>query len=156
AALRRTRPGARPEDAAEFRRRFDLMSLQRNLKALGTFGFQAATRGNAAYLQYVPRTLAHVRTNLERYPRFRRLRRVLATPLPALRRAWLPSRASAWRILRREPLHGVQPPEGRADPGDLLEHRVREPRLALARAAQPVDLGAMHGERVGLRFERQE
>jgi aminoglycoside/choline kinase family phosphotransferase len=84
-ALRRTRPGARQDDAAEFRRRFDLMSLQRNIKALGTFGFQATTRGNAAYVQCVPRTLAHVRTNLERYPRFKRLRRLLATHLPELR-----------------------------------------------------------------------
>ncbi len=61
------------------------MALQRNLKALGTFGYQAVTRGNAAYLASVPRTLAHVRGNLERYPRFRRLRRLLATHLDELR-----------------------------------------------------------------------
>ena len=30
----------RSGDDAEFRRRFDLMALQRNLKALGTFGYQ--------------------------------------------------------------------------------------------------------------------
>ena len=29
-----------PDEAAEFRRRFDVMALQRNLKALGTFGYQ--------------------------------------------------------------------------------------------------------------------
>ena len=40
-----------------FRRRFDLMALQRNLKALGTFGFQTTTRGNPVYIQYIPRTL---------------------------------------------------------------------------------------------------
>jgi hypothetical protein len=33
-----------PEERREFRRRFDLMALQRNLKALGTFGYQTATR----------------------------------------------------------------------------------------------------------------
>jgi N-acetylmuramate 1-kinase len=63
---------------AEFRRRFDLMALQRNLKALGTFGFQTATRGNTVYIQYIPRTIACVRENLGRYPRFGRLRELLA------------------------------------------------------------------------------
>ena len=72
------RPG-RPGDAgagayqADFRRRFDLMSLQRNLKALGTFGYQTTTRQNPVYIQYMPRTLSHVRLNLQRYPRFGRL-----------------------------------------------------------------------------------
>ncbi len=32
-------------DPQEFRRRFDLMALQRNIKALGTFGFQTTSRG---------------------------------------------------------------------------------------------------------------
>ena len=41
----------------EFRRRFDLMALQRNLKALGTFGYQTTTRRNPVYIQYIPRTL---------------------------------------------------------------------------------------------------
>jgi hypothetical protein len=71
-------------DPLEFRRRFDLMALQRNLKALGTFGFQTS-RGNTVYIQYIPRTLSYVRTNLERYPRFERLREVLAEQLEELR-----------------------------------------------------------------------
>jgi aminoglycoside/choline kinase family phosphotransferase len=62
---------------AEFRRRFDLMSVQRNLKALGTFGHQTTARSNTVYIQYIPRTLSYVRTNLERYPRFARLRELL-------------------------------------------------------------------------------
>jgi len=62
----------------DFRRRFDLMSLQRNLKALGTFGYQTTTRQNGVYIQYIPRTIEHVRGNLERYPRFGRLRGLLA------------------------------------------------------------------------------
>ena len=66
-----------PAFVAEFRRRFDLMSVQRNLKALGTFGHQAATRNNPVYIQYIPRTLSYVRTNLERYSRFGRLRELL-------------------------------------------------------------------------------
>jgi aminoglycoside/choline kinase family phosphotransferase len=72
-------------DTMRFRERFDLMALQRNLKALGTFGFQAATRVNPVYIQYMPRTLAYVRANLERYPRFGRLRDLLAETLPELR-----------------------------------------------------------------------
>jgi aminoglycoside/choline kinase family phosphotransferase len=75
-ALKRRTPGA--ADPREFRRRFDLMALQRNLKALGTFGYQTATRRNPVYIQYMPRTLRYARTNLERYPRFARLRDVLA------------------------------------------------------------------------------
>jgi hypothetical protein len=71
--------------ADEFRRRFDLMAVQRNLKALGTFGFQTISRGNTVYIQYIPRTLNYVRANLERYPRFGRLRELLAEHLEELR-----------------------------------------------------------------------
>jgi aminoglycoside/choline kinase family phosphotransferase len=69
----------------EFRRRFDLMALQRNLKALGTFGFQTTGRGNPVYIQYMPRTLRHVRSNLARHPRFARLHGLLAGELDDLR-----------------------------------------------------------------------
>ena len=72
-------------DATEFRRRFDLMALQRNLKALGTFGYQTTTRRNPVYIQYMPRTLRYVRTNLEKYPRFARLRELLAAHVEELR-----------------------------------------------------------------------
>ena len=72
-------------DAAEFRRRFDLMSLQRNLKALGTFGYQTTTRRNPVYIQYIPRTLNYARTTLEKYPRFARLRELLAAHIDELR-----------------------------------------------------------------------
>jgi hypothetical protein len=69
----------------EFRRRFDMMALQRNLKALGTFGYQTATRRNPVYIQYMPRTLRHARTNICRYPRFARLRELLAAHVEELR-----------------------------------------------------------------------
>jgi aminoglycoside/choline kinase family phosphotransferase len=68
-----------PEAVAEFRRRFDTMSVQRNLKALGTFGHQTTARNNPVYIQYIPRTLSYVRTNLERHPRFERLRELLGS-----------------------------------------------------------------------------
>jgi aminoglycoside/choline kinase family phosphotransferase len=71
--------------AGEFRRRFDLMALQRNLKALGTFGYQTATRRNPVYIQYIPRTLRYARVNLAKYPRFARLRELLAAHIEELR-----------------------------------------------------------------------
>ena len=77
--------GAGTGDGPRFRERFDVMALQRNLKALGTFGFQAATRVNPVYIQYIPRTLAYVRANLERHTRFGRLRGLLADALQELR-----------------------------------------------------------------------
>jgi aminoglycoside/choline kinase family phosphotransferase len=57
-----------------FRRRFDTMALQRNLKALGTFGYQTTARRNPVYIQYIPRTLRYVRTNLAQLPEFEGLR----------------------------------------------------------------------------------
>jgi aminoglycoside/choline kinase family phosphotransferase len=80
-ALKKTAPA----ESAEFRRRFDLMALQRNLKALGTFGYQTTTRGNTVYIQYIPRTLRHVRTNLQKYDRFARLRELLAVHVEEVR-----------------------------------------------------------------------
>jgi aminoglycoside/choline kinase family phosphotransferase len=73
-----------PSGHEDFRRRFDLMALQRNLKALGTFGYQTMTRRNTVYIQYMPRTLRYARTNLERYPRFARLRELLARHIEEL------------------------------------------------------------------------
>jgi aminoglycoside/choline kinase family phosphotransferase len=88
----RTLPGhpvepdaVRATDEGEFRRRFDLMAVQRNLKALGTFGYQTITRANTVYIQYMPRTLRYVRENLEKYPRFSRLRELLLEHLDELR-----------------------------------------------------------------------
>jgi N-acetylmuramate 1-kinase len=74
-----------PIDGRQFRARFDLMSVQRNLKALGTFGYQTATRGNPVYIQYMPRTLSSVRATMTRHPRFAALHALLATHLDELR-----------------------------------------------------------------------
>jgi hypothetical protein len=62
----------------EFRERFDVMALQRNLKALGTFGYQTTARRNPVYIQYIPRTLRYVRDNLDHLPRYARIRDLLA------------------------------------------------------------------------------
>jgi aminoglycoside/choline kinase family phosphotransferase len=73
------------ESRDTFRRRFDLMSIQRNLKALGTFGYMAAVRGSRVYLPYIPRTLDSARPNLARYPEFAGLHRALARHLEELK-----------------------------------------------------------------------
>ena len=46
------------------------MALQRNLKALGTFGYQTTARRNPVYIQYMPRTLRYVRNNLAQLREF--------------------------------------------------------------------------------------
>jgi N-acetylmuramate 1-kinase len=73
------------DEPARFRARVDLMAMQRNLKALGTFGYQATSRANPVYAQYVPRTLRFVRENLARHPRFGHLWDLLAPLVPELR-----------------------------------------------------------------------
>src|SRR4051812_23672550 len=80
----KTRDDAAVSAEDEFRRRFDLMALQRNLKALGTFGYQTMARRNTVYIQYIPRTLNYARANLEKYQRFARLREILAAHVEEL------------------------------------------------------------------------
>jgi hypothetical protein len=73
------RQGAVPGESRDaFRRRFDLTCVQRNLKALGTFGYMATVREKPIYKQYIPRTLKSARRNLHRYPELAGLLRVLA------------------------------------------------------------------------------
>ncbi|HEY6097543.1 MAG TPA: phosphotransferase [Candidatus Deferrimicrobium sp.] len=79
ASLRRM--GARRED---FARRLDLAALQRNVKAIGTFGNQAKNRGKTFYLRFIPPTVAHLRGNFERNPEMRPLRERLGPILDAL------------------------------------------------------------------------
>jgi aminoglycoside/choline kinase family phosphotransferase len=68
-----------PQDTpATFMRRFELMAVQRTLKALGTFGYMASVRGTQVYVPYIPRTLANARRNLVRQPELAGLHRVLA------------------------------------------------------------------------------
>jgi len=77
----RAMPG---EGRDTFLRRLELMSIQRNLKALGTFGYMGSVRNSRVYLPYIPRTLDHLRRNLARYPELSGLRRALARHLEEL------------------------------------------------------------------------
>ena len=71
-------------DGAALRRRFTRTTVQRALKALGTFGYQIAVRGNPRYRDPVPRTLAYVRDAVRCDRRRRRLRDLLAPLLPEI------------------------------------------------------------------------
>jgi len=64
-------------DRSLFRRLFDLMSLQRNLKAAGRFVYIHVVKKNDRFLQYIPQTLSYVKQNLGKYPELSRLRALL-------------------------------------------------------------------------------
>ena len=76
--------GAPSEARETFQQRLELMSIQRNLKALGTFGYMAVVRSNPVYLPYIPGTLAHVKRNLARHPELASLASVLRRHLEEL------------------------------------------------------------------------
>jgi len=49
-----------------FEERFSCVALERTIKALGTFGYQASVKHNERYLEAVPRTLTRIDTLLAR------------------------------------------------------------------------------------------
>jgi len=69
--------GAPITDLARFDRLFDLMAVQRNFKAIGSFASFLNRRGNPAYLKFIGNTFENIRRNLSKYPEFKRLREVL-------------------------------------------------------------------------------
>lgn len=60
-------------DPSAFGLLLDLAALQRNVKAIGTFGNQAHARGKRLYLRFIPPTVAHLERNFERNPELRKL-----------------------------------------------------------------------------------
>jgi N-acetylmuramate 1-kinase len=58
--------------------------LQRNLKALGTFGYQATVLDREFYLQFVPLTLSYVKQHFEKLPEYAELGKLLRGHLPEL------------------------------------------------------------------------
>ncbi len=73
------------QDDAGFLARFDRMSIQRHLKALGTFGHQVAIRGRTSFSEPIPRTLGYLRRTLHGDVAHGRLLELLAPVLPELR-----------------------------------------------------------------------
>jgi aminoglycoside/choline kinase family phosphotransferase len=71
-------------DPGAFRELLDLAALQRNVKAIGTFGNQAHNRGKRFYLRFIPPTVAHLRGNFARNPSTRALSGKLLPLLEAL------------------------------------------------------------------------
>lgn len=63
---------------------WDAAALQRNLKALGTFGYQIGQRNNDVYRRYVRYTLELVRRNLARHKAWRALHDLLGRHLEEL------------------------------------------------------------------------
>lgn len=55
---------------SQFRYLFDVMSLQRNIKALGTFGYQISVRGADRYLSSIPRTGAYISSTIRLHEEF--------------------------------------------------------------------------------------
>jgi aminoglycoside/choline kinase family phosphotransferase len=72
-------------DRSKFRNIFDLMSIQRNLKAIGSFAYLSVSKNNDRYLEYIPRTLRYVKETLERHPELTPLKISLGKIIPELK-----------------------------------------------------------------------
>ncbi len=60
----------------------DIMTVQRILKAAGTYGYLAVEKGKKGYVGYLPAALKTVKDILRRYPEFSKLRSLLEKYLP--------------------------------------------------------------------------
>jgi aminoglycoside/choline kinase family phosphotransferase len=80
--------------AEQLHRWFDLMGVQRHLKAIGIFARLRHRDGKPGYLEHIPRTLGYVQAVLGRYPALRALADLIeGRVLPAMAAA-APSRDS--------------------------------------------------------------
>jgi len=119
-------------DPGAFAWRFDLAALQRNVKAIGTFGNQAHNRGKRIYLRFIPPTVGHLRGNFERNPPMRGLAERLL-PIPAA------SPTSSWRWMK------VSARDARSD--DAMSRQVTtKSARTVARAARQ-KTGSLDGSR---------
>ena len=71
-------------DRASFAYHLDVSALQRNVKAIGTFGNQAHNLGKRFYLRFIPPTVGHLASNFERNSRMKPLAKKLLPILCAL------------------------------------------------------------------------
>jgi aminoglycoside/choline kinase family phosphotransferase len=76
--------GAGRGDRSAFRRLFDFISIQRNLKAAGRFVYIDRVKKNPKFLADIPRVLGYVRRNLAKYPELSTLRKHLVPYVPEL------------------------------------------------------------------------
>lgn len=75
---------ARPSRRREFKQEYDLMTVQRLLKATGTYAYQTAVVGNSVYVPYIGRALRRALQALERVNRFPALHRAVVRALDIL------------------------------------------------------------------------
>lgn len=61
----------------EFERIFDLMSIQRNFKAMGSFASFFMKRNDVRYLKFIGNTFENIRRNLLKFPEYDELRQLL-------------------------------------------------------------------------------
>ena len=73
-------------DRERFRDIFDKMSLQRNLKAMGTFAHQSVKKNNHRYEDFITPTLGYIRTALRCRFKDSSLQKVLSKHIPGLGR----------------------------------------------------------------------
>ncbi len=64
-------------ERTHFIRMFDLMSIQRNFKAIGSFTSFYGKRNDAMYIRFVGNTFENIRRNLGKFPEYARLRELL-------------------------------------------------------------------------------
>jgi aminoglycoside/choline kinase family phosphotransferase len=65
------------ENRKEFMRVFDLMSIQRNFKAIGSFASFYMKRQDVRYLKFIGNTFENIRRNLLKFPEMDELRCLL-------------------------------------------------------------------------------
>ncbi len=70
---KRSEKGLAPLDGREFNRVYELQTVQRCLKACGSFASFYNTREDVRYLKYLPKTLQSVRLSLARIGEFKKL-----------------------------------------------------------------------------------
>ena len=69
---------------SHFLKIFDWMSVQRNLKAIGTFAFQYMEHKNERYLEYLDPTLQYIRDTIHSRPDLEPLGQILKQAIPRL------------------------------------------------------------------------
>lgn len=77
-------PQSSPSWRTELKDEFELMTVQRIVKAIGTYAYQTAVVKNNVYVAYIPRALATVLAAAERLNRFPVLRTLFAEQLAIL------------------------------------------------------------------------
>jgi len=81
---RKEKEESRSIDRREFFRIFEWMSIQRNLKAVGTFAYQSVVKKKHRYLEYIPQTLGYVNSTLNARPELAKIRQTLTQYIPGL------------------------------------------------------------------------